>query len=199
MWASPHSSTRSRARATRKRRIIRSARSIRTSAPSSCPMLGSSRCGASRKPPSSFPAAIEFVDIAGLVKGASAGEGLGNKFLTHVREVDAIVQVVRCFDDPDVHHVSGSVDPVRDIDIINTELILADMETVARRKRARRQGGQGRRQGGDCRRGRPHENRRWASMPGKPVAGDRADAGRARYWRGSSSSSPTSRPSSRAT
>ena len=80
------------------------------------------------------PAAIEFVDIAGLVKGASAGEGLGNKFLTHVREVDAIVQVVRCFDDPDVHHVSGTVDPVRDIDVINTELVLADMETVAKRR-----------------------------------------------------------------
>src|SRR5688572_5510817 len=81
-----------------------------------------------------IPAAIEFVDIAGLVKGASAGEGLGNKFLTHVREVDAIVQVVRCFDDPDVHHVSGTVDPVRDIEIINTELVLADMETVTKRK-----------------------------------------------------------------
>ena len=81
-----------------------------------------------------IPAAIEFVDIAGLVKGASAGEGLGNKFLTHVREVDAIVQVVRCFDDADVHHVSGSVDPVRDIEVVNTELILADMETVAKRR-----------------------------------------------------------------
>ena len=81
-----------------------------------------------------IPAAIEFVDIAGLVKGASAGEGLGNKFLTHVREVDAIVQVVRCFDDEDVHHVSGTIDPVRDIEIINTELILADMETVTKRR-----------------------------------------------------------------
>jgi len=81
-----------------------------------------------------IPAAIEFVDIAGLVKGASAGEGLGNKFLTHVREVDAIVQVVRCFEDPDVHHVSGTVDPVRDIEVINTELILADMETVTKRR-----------------------------------------------------------------
>src|SRR3982075_3124049 len=69
------------------------------------------------------PTAIEFVDIAGLVKGASAGEGLGNQFLSHIREVDAIVQVVRCFESPDVHHVSGSVDPVRDIEIINTELI----------------------------------------------------------------------------
>ena len=81
-----------------------------------------------------IPAAIEFLDIAGLVKGASQGEGLGNKFLTHVREVDAIVQVVRCFEDPDVHHVSGSVDPVRDIEIINTELMLADLEAVRRRR-----------------------------------------------------------------
>ena len=81
-----------------------------------------------------IPAAIEFVDIAGLVKGASQGEGLGNKFLTHVREVDAIVQVVRCFEDPDIHHVSGSVDPVRDIEVINTELMLADLDTVQRRR-----------------------------------------------------------------
>jgi GTP-binding protein YchF len=81
-----------------------------------------------------IPAAIEFVDIAGLVKGASEGEGLGNKFLTHIREVDAIVQVVRCFDDEDVHHVSGSVDPVRDIEVINTELMLADLESVKKRR-----------------------------------------------------------------
>ena len=77
-----------------------------------------------------IPAAIEFVDIAGLVKGASTGEGLGNKFLTHIREVDAIVQVVRCFEDEDVHHVSSTVDPVRDIEVINTELILADLDSV---------------------------------------------------------------------
>ena len=80
-----------------------------------------------------IPAAIEFVDIAGLVKGASQGEGLGNKFLTHIREVDAIVQVVRCFDDADIHHVTGSVDPVRDIEIINTELVLCDLEAVKKR------------------------------------------------------------------
>jgi GTP-binding protein YchF len=81
-----------------------------------------------------IPAAIEFVDIAGLVKGASQGEGLGNKFLTHVREVDAIVQVVRCFEDEDVHHVSGKVDPVTDIEVINTELMLADLDSVKRRR-----------------------------------------------------------------
>lgn len=81
-----------------------------------------------------IPAVIEFVDIAGLVKGASQGEGLGNTFLTHIREVDAIVQVVRCFEDEDVHHVSGTVDPVRDIEIINTELILADLDSVKKRR-----------------------------------------------------------------
>lgn len=81
-----------------------------------------------------IPAAIEFVDIAGLVKGASQGEGLGNKFLTHIREVDAIVQVVRCFADDDVHHVSGSVDPVRDIEVITTELILSDLDSVKKRR-----------------------------------------------------------------
>src|SRR5258706_292710 len=80
-----------------------------------------------------IPAAIEFVDIAGLVKGAAAGEGLGNKFLTHIREVDAIVQVVRCFEDADIHHVAGNIDPVRDIETITTELVLADLEAVQKR------------------------------------------------------------------
>jgi GTP-binding protein YchF len=80
-----------------------------------------------------IPAAVEFVDIAGLVKGASQGEGLGNKFLTHIREVDAIVQVVRCFEDADIHHVAGTVDPVRDIEVITTELVLADLEAVQKR------------------------------------------------------------------
>ena len=81
-----------------------------------------------------IPAVIEFVDIAGLVKGASSGEGLGNKFLSHIREVDAIVQVVRCFEDADIHHVTGSVDPVRDIEIINTELAVADLDNVKKRR-----------------------------------------------------------------
>ena len=80
------------------------------------------------------PAAIEFVDIAGLVKGASQGEGLGNKFLSHIREVDAIVHVVRCFENGDITHVEGTIDPIRDIEVINTELILADMDSVAKRK-----------------------------------------------------------------
>ena len=79
------------------------------------------------------PATIEFVDIAGLVRGASRGEGLGNKFLSHIREVDSIVHVVRCFDDENVVHVDGSVDPARDMETINLELIFADLETVEKR------------------------------------------------------------------
>ena len=78
-------------------------------------------------------AVVEFVDIAGLVKGASKGEGLGNKFLSHIREVDAIVQVVRCFEDPNVVHVDGNINPLRDIETINLELIFADLETLDKR------------------------------------------------------------------
>lgn len=84
--------------------------------------------------PSRVPAAIEFVDIAGLVRGASRGEGLGNQFLSHIREVDALVHVVRCFEDPDIVHVTGVPDPVRDIEIVLTELILADLEQLRRRR-----------------------------------------------------------------
>ena len=78
-------------------------------------------------------AIIEFVDIAGLVKGASKGEGLGNKFLSHIREVDSIAQVVRCFENPNVVHVDGNIDPLRDIETINLELIFADIETLEKR------------------------------------------------------------------
>ncbi|HUH65116.1 MAG TPA: redox-regulated ATPase YchF [Syntrophales bacterium] len=85
------------------------------------------------KPPKVTPTTMEFLDIAGLVKGASKGEGLGNKFLGHIREVDAIVHIVRCFDHSSVAHIYGDVDPVRDIEIINTELIIADLETVEKR------------------------------------------------------------------
>ena len=84
-------------------------------------------------PQKTTPAVIEFVDIAGLVKGASKGEGLGNKFLSHIREVDSIVEVVRCFEDPNIVHVDGSIDPIRDIETINLELVFADMETVDKR------------------------------------------------------------------
>ncbi|MGZ3724851.1 MAG: redox-regulated ATPase YchF [Pseudobdellovibrio sp.] len=82
------------------------------------------------KPQSVVPTTMEFVDIAGIVKGASQGEGLGNQFLGHIKQTDAIVHVVRCFDDPNVIHVSGSVDPIRDMDVINTELMLADYDTA---------------------------------------------------------------------
>src|SRR5215475_12664309 len=81
-----------------------------------------------------IPTAFEFVDIAGLVKGASQGEGPGNKFLSHIREVDALIHVVRCFEDPDIVHVSGTIDPIRDIEIVTTELVLADLESVGKRK-----------------------------------------------------------------
>ena len=80
-----------------------------------------------------IPAQIEFVDIAGLVKGASEGAGLGNKFLSHIKEVDAIVHVVRCFKNDKIIHVDGTVDPIRDIETINLELILADIDTVTKR------------------------------------------------------------------
>ena len=84
------------------------------------------------------PATIEFVDIAGLVKGASKGEGLGNKFLSHIREVDAIIHVVRCFENDDITHVDGSIDPARDIDTINLELILSDLDILSRRVDSRK-------------------------------------------------------------
>ncbi len=85
------------------------------------------------RPERTVPAVVEFLDIAGLVKGASEGEGLGNQFLSHIREVNAIMQVVRCFESGDIHHVSGSIDPVRDIEVINTELVLADLASLQKR------------------------------------------------------------------
>jgi GTP-binding protein YchF len=85
------------------------------------------------KPQSKIPTVIEFVDIAGIVKGASQGEGLGNQFLSHIRQTDAIVHVVRCFDDPNIIHVAGSVEPLRDMEIINTELMLADLDSVEKK------------------------------------------------------------------
>ena len=84
-------------------------------------------------PKNTVPTSFEFTDIAGLVKGASKGEGLGNKFLSHIREVDAIVEVIRCFEDENIIHVSGKVDPIEDIEIINVELILSDLEIIENR------------------------------------------------------------------
>lgn len=80
-----------------------------------------------------IPAVVEFVDIAGLVRGASKGEGLGNKFLSHIREVDALIHVVRCFEDPNIHHVSGAIDPVADIETVVTELVMADLDAVQKK------------------------------------------------------------------
>lgn len=84
-------------------------------------------------PERTIPTTYEFTDIAGLVKGASTGEGLGNKFLSHIRQVDAIVEVVRCFDDENIIHVDGNVDPIRDIEVINVELVLSDLEIIITR------------------------------------------------------------------
>src|SRR5471032_735422 len=86
------------------------------------------------KPQKIQPTTIEFVDIAGLVKGASAGEGLGNQFLGHIRSVDAIIHVVRCFENSDIEHVMDTVDPIRDIEIVNTELVLADLDSIQKRR-----------------------------------------------------------------
>lgn len=97
------------------------------------PDLRLSKIASIFKPEKILPTTIEFLDIAGLVAGASKGEGLGNQFLGHIRQVNAIVHVVRCFDDPNIIHVSGTVDPKRDIEVINTELMLADLDTIEKR------------------------------------------------------------------
>ena len=94
------------------------------------PGCSPSALGRNRQNTDHHPNFFEFVDIAGLVKGAAQGEGLGNKFLSHIREVDAIIQVIRCFEDEDIHHVAGTIDPIRDIETILTELVMADMESV---------------------------------------------------------------------
>ena len=85
------------------------------------------------EPKSIIPTAVEFVDIAGLVRGASKGEGLGNQFLGHIRSVDTIIHIVRCFEDPDVVHVDGKIDPISDIETIETELLLADLDGIERK------------------------------------------------------------------
>ena len=121
------------------------------------------------------PAAIEFVDIAGLVKGASAGEGLGNQFLSHIREVNAIVQVVRCFESGDIHHVSGSIDPVRDIEVINTELILADLASLQKRRDRLQKEVRGRLEDGE---GRDRRDRKTPAASRLRKTGDHARADR---------------------
>ena len=111
-------------------RTTRSARSSPMSASSRCPIRASRSSRRSRSPEQVLPATVEFVDIAGLVAGASKGEGLGNQFLANIRETDAIAHVVRCFEDDNVVHVAGRIDPVSDIETINTELALADLAAV---------------------------------------------------------------------
>ncbi len=103
------------------------------SAGSPCPTSGSRSAPGSANPPRSSPTQLEFVDIAGLVRGASRGEGLGNQFLGHIREVDAIAHVLRCFEDGNITHVEGSIDPIRDAETVETELMLADLDSIERR------------------------------------------------------------------
>ena len=119
------------------------------------------------------PTQLEIKDIAGLVRGASKGEGLGNKFLGAIREVDAILQVLRCFEDPDVTHVEGSVDPLRDAELIETELLLADLESLERQKDSPGQAGARPRQGGQ---GPPGAARPRHAGPGGRPAGAHARA-----------------------
>ncbi len=121
-------------RAARRRRTTRSAPSSRTWAWCRCPDERLDRLSALVKPQKTIPTSLEFVDIAGLVRGASKGEGLGNQFLANIRQVDAVLHVLRCFEDPNVTHVEGSVDPRRDRDIVDTELCLKDLETVEKRR-----------------------------------------------------------------
>ena len=123
-------------------RTTRSARSSRTSAACRCPTRGSRWSRAIARSPQVVPTQLEIVDIAGLVRGASRGEGLGNRFLGAIRAVDAILHVLRCFESDDVAHVEGSVDPLRDAELVETELLLADLASLERRvdgltKRAR--------------------------------------------------------------
>ena len=138
-----------------------------------------------------IPTRLTFVDIAGLVRGASKGEGLGNQFLANIRECDAIAHVVRCFEDGDVTHVEGRIDPLSDIATIETELMLADLESLERRDRPDREAGQGRRQGG-ARICSPSRSGAW---PSSGTAARRAPPASAVTSGGSSSRSACSRRS----
>ncbi len=147
-------------------------------------MSAKSRCrtGGSKRWPHSpsrlqiVPTRLTFVDIAGLVRGASKGEGLGNQFLGNIREVDAIAHVVRCFEDTDVTHVEGRIDPVADIETVETELMLADLDSLERRVDGLEQESQGRRQGGKG--SLDLINRALALLrDGKPARLDRAQGG----------------------
>ena len=147
------------------------------SARSRCPIRGSRSWRGLAKSAQIVPTRLTFVDIAGLVRGASKGEGLGNQFLANIREVDAIAHVVRCFEDTDVTHVEGRIDPVADIETVETELMLADLDSLERRVDALDQEGQGRRQGSQGS-ARPHQPRAGAVARGQAGAAHRAQAGR---------------------
>ena len=121
------------------------------------------------------PTRLTFVDIAGLVRGASKGEGLGNQFLANIREVDAIAHVVRCFEDTDVTHVEGRIDPIADIETVETELMLADLDSLERRVDGLKQKGQRRRQRSEGN-ARPDQSRAGALARGQARAPDRAQA-----------------------
>ncbi len=141
-----------------------------------CPMRGSTRWRRSRNSAQIIPTRITFVDIAGLVRGASKGEGLGNQFLANIREVDAVAHVLRCFEDDDITHVEGRIDPVGDAETVETELMLADLESLERRVIADRKEGQGRREGGERTARADDEGaraaaRRQARAPRRPDAG----------------------------
>ncbi len=146
------------------------------SAKSRCPIRGSTSSPAIAKSAQIIPTRLTFVDIAGLVRGASKGEGLGNQFLATIREVDAIAHVVRCFEDSDITHVEGKIAPLADIETIETELMLADLDSLEKRVDNLDQEGQGQRQG---RQGaaRPRQPRAGAAARGQAGAVPRAQAG----------------------
>ena len=146
-----------------------------------------------------IPAIVEIVDIAGLVKGASQGEGLGNKFLANIRETNAILMMVRCFDDPNVIHVAGSVDPMRDIDVIELELALADVETAEKRAQEGAGRGEDRQQGRQGRARARREGLRPPRRPARPARSLAALRRRARSRSRRSACSPPSRSSTAAT
>ena len=164
-----------RRRRRRRRRTIRSAPSSRMSARSRCRIRGSTTLAKLAKSEQIVPTRLTFVDIAGLVRGASKGEGLGNQFLANIREVDAIAHVVRCFEDDDVTHVEGRIDPVADIETIETELMLADLDSLEKRVDAleKKAKGSDKEAQGDARPGQPRAGaaaRRQAGAPRRAQA-----------------------------
>ena len=156
------------------------------SATSPCPIRGSTSWRRSPESAQIIPTRLTFVDIAGLVRGASKGEGLGNQFLANIREVDAIAHVVRCFEDGDVTHVEGKIDPVADIETIETELMLADLDSLEKRVVRIEKKAKDRRQGSEGT-ARPDASARWSLLrEGKPArlvrTQARGGADRSRRW-----------------